>query len=354
MEKTYSSYRELDRDIRGGNIFPVYFFYGENEYLIKTYERRIEDVVMGSDKGADDFRSFVFYAGDDAVVDVINTVMTVPMFGEKKCVLFRGAEKLKEKEVAALASYAAKPSNTSVLVITARGAGGGKKGGFSPPPGKLHQLLKCTTVCEFGAAREGDVRQWLKKKFTEAEKKVDDEVITVLVDFIGTDLYTLSGIVERILLYLGDENQITVQEVEALIPYLRIHSVFELSDALSRKDAEKALRIIRKVLADGMDPAEIIRTIRWHFMRLWSLKAMRETGMHSEEAGKKLKIPGFRMKEYLFQVEQMPHEVFRELFHQISETERLLKSRSGMRAIILDRMASEIITRLRHGSYTSA
>ena len=58
MTKIYTSYREIDKDLRGGIIYPVYFFYGEDEYLIKEYEGRIRNAVLGEDSLGDDLRSF--------------------------------------------------------------------------------------------------------------------------------------------------------------------------------------------------------------------------------------------------------------------------------------------------------
>ena len=173
MTKVYTSYREIDKDLRGGIIYPVYFFYGEDEYLVKEYEGHIRTTVLGENSIGDDLRSFTFYGGDDSIADVLNAAMTMSMMGGKKLVVLRFGEKLSEKEAEAILSYSKDPSDSTVLVISARGVGKGKGKGAPAPPGKLGGLLKYAAVSVFNKLREGDIRKWVARRFQEEGKEID-------------------------------------------------------------------------------------------------------------------------------------------------------------------------------------
>ncbi len=342
MVKIYSSYREIDKDLRGGIIYPVYFFYGEDDYLVKEYEGRIKNAVLGEGSSGDDLRSFTFYGGDDQVTDVLNAAMTMSMMGGKKLVLLRSGERLTEKEAEALISYSKNSSDSTVLVISARGAGKAKVKGVPLPPGKLGGLLKYAAVSAFNKLREGDIRKWVINRFQQEGKEIDGEAVDILVDFIGQDLTYVSNEVEKILTYLGDEKRAAIEDVEAMIPYLRVHSVFELTDALSVGDAKKAVKVIREILSGGTEPHQVLPTIRWHFMRLWTLKVMLEGGIGEEAAAKELKIPFFRQKEYIDQAGRISHEVFRDALRMVYDVERVLKTRSIKGSVVLDKIAMDI------------
>jgi DNA polymerase-3 subunit delta len=284
----------------------------------------------------------MFYGGDDSIADVLNAAMTMSMMGGKKVVLLRSAEKLTEKEAAALVSYSKDPADSTVLVISARGVGKAKVKGMPLPPGKLGGLLKCAAVSAFGKLREGDIRKWVTARFQKEGKEIDGEAVDILVDFIGQDMTYVSNEVEKILTYLGDQKRAAIEDVEAMIPYLRVHSVFELTDALSVGDEKRAVKIIREILSGGTEPHQVLPTIRWHFMRLWTLKVMMEGGVGGEAAAKELKIPFFRQREYIDQAERISHGIFRDALCRIYNVERVLKTRSVKGSVVLDKLAMDI------------
>jgi DNA polymerase-3 subunit delta len=355
MTRYYASYRELDRDIRDGRLYPVYFFYGENDYLIRRYEGRLTDAVTTGGGLFGELLATVFWAGEDSVTDVLNAAMTIPMGGGRKVVVFREAERLKEKEVAALVSYAQSPSERTILLVTARGVGKGRgaSGIAAPPSERLNELAAKSVVAFFPRARETDVREWVAKKFADEGKEIDHEALDVIVDFVGQDLWAVSMEIEKILIFMGDEKRVTLAHVEEILPNLRVHTVFELTDALSRGDPGSSVEILREVTAEGADQSQILSTIRWHFMRLWRLKVMLDAGIDEGTVAQRLKIPSFRISEYAAQARRIPHDIFRRAFGEFYRTDRSIKSRSGKGTVVMDRMVLAITTMMRTGRYTS-
>jgi DNA polymerase-3 subunit delta len=184
-------------------------------------------------------------------------------------------------------------------------------------------------------------------------KEIDHEALDAIVDCIGQDLSAVAMEVEKIVLFLGDEKLATLSVVEDILPYLRVRTVFELTDALSRGDPAGSVEMLREVLGEGAEPTQILSTIRWHFMRLWSLKILMDHHVEDARASRELKIPSFRLAEYTAQARRIPHEVFRGAFREFYKTDKLLKSRSGKSGVVMDKMALDITTMMRTGRYTS-
>ena len=352
MTGIYKNYRQLDRELKDGKIYPVYFFYGENDYLIREYEGRIVKKVVGEGGVSGDLGYSIFYGGDDRVEGVLGTAATIPMLGERRVVVLRYAENLKDKDVKRLTGYLDAPSDRTALIITARGVGKGKVKGtnMARPPGKLGALVVLSMVAVFGKEREGEIRNRIKEKFKGEGKEIDAEALDIIIDFLGRDQSAISREVEKILIYMGDEKRATMEDVEAMVPYLRVHSVYEMTDALSLGEEGRAINIIREILSGGTEPIAILPIIRWHFMRLWSLRVLYDDGLEVARIATRLNIPKFKISDYIEQAKRISNDVFRDIFQVLYDTDRFLKTRSGSgvkNGIIMDKMALDITEMMR-------
>jgi len=356
MGKLYHSHIELDRELKHGVFNPVYFFYGEDEFFIKEYESRIKNLILESQGASYDLLSATFYAGDDPIAQLINSVRTMPMLGGRKVVVLRNAERLTDKEVEYLNSYLENPSKNTILIITARGVGRerSKELGVFLPPGKLKDIMKHSAVFVQAKPREVDVRRWVVKRLNDEGKKIHEDALDMLIDCLGQDISSISREVEKLLIYLGDENEATLDDIGAMIPHLTVHSIFEFTDALSNGNVKQSLDFMRELTYSGTEPYQILPSIRWHFVRLWTLKTMLDEGRDEYRISKELTIPQFRMKDYVRQARRIPHEVFRDVLQKIYTADKLLRSRSGSGDIVLDTMVLEITARIERANYTSA
>ncbi|MBN1880966.1 MAG: DNA polymerase III subunit delta [Deltaproteobacteria bacterium] len=346
--RLFGSLLELEKELTGGILHPVYFFYGDNEYQIEAAERETaERVVPGGVKG-DDFSCSVFWAGDDQTDEVLGAAMTPSMLGGKRLVLLRHAERLTEKDAQRLAAYAENPPGAAVLIVTARGVGSGTLRPKTPaPPGRLKGLALAAATLPCSTPREGEIKNLIRKRLSADGKEIDPEALAVMVDFIGQDMTAVMKEIEKLLLFLGDRRRIETSDVEEMIPHLKAHSIFELTDALSGGDAGGAVSIIRDMMVSGAQPVQMLPMIRWHFMRLWRMKSLLEQGRSVSEAAQAAKIVGFRAKEYAAQVKRIPHAAFHNVFRELYRTDVQLKSRSGKGGVVLDRMVLSITTNRR-------
>jgi len=346
--RIYGSLLELEKELAGGMLHSVYFFYGDNEYQVEEAERETAlRVVPGGVKG-DDFSCSVFWAGDDQVQDVLGAAMTPSMLGGRRLVLFRHAERLTEKDAQRLAAYAENPPEAAVLIVTAGGTGSGTLKPRTPaPPGRLKDLALAAATLPCSTPKEGEIKNLIRRRLAAEKKEIDPEALQVVVDFIGQDMTAVMKEMDKLLLFLGDRARITTSDVEEMIPHLKAHSIFELVDALSCADARSAVSIIRDMLVSGAQPVQMLPMIRWHFMRLWRMKALLEEGRSVSEAAKAAKIVGFRAKEYAAQVGKITHAAFHDVIRELYRTDVQLKSRSGKGGVVLDRMVLSITTNRR-------
>src|SRR5205085_8139801 len=95
---------------------------------------------------------------------------------------------------------------------------------------------------------------------------VEDEALELFVLSSGGDSGVVANELEKLALY-GPRGAITVEQVRALVPISRAAVIFELGNALARRDATLALSLVRDLLdqgetAIGILLATILPTVR--------------------------------------------------------------------------------------------
>ncbi len=81
--------------------------------------------------------------------------------------------------------------------------------------------------------------------------KASPDVLAELTDMMGGDLARLESELEKLSLFVSGDRELTREELELLTPEARQGGVFELTDALARKDRSRALDIVHTLAAGG-------------------------------------------------------------------------------------------------------
>jgi len=81
--------------------------------------------------------------------------------------------------------------------------------------------------------------------------KMEPQVVAELVETLGNDMRRLASEVEKLSVYAGEDGAVTSADIEMLIPEARQSGLFELSGALAKKDAGRALSIVDALAHSG-------------------------------------------------------------------------------------------------------
>jgi DNA polymerase-3 subunit delta len=77
------------------------------------------------------------------------------------------------------------------------------------------------------------------------------DALDLFVLLTGGDTRQVNSELEKIDLYLGEERNVTADDVRTLVPLSRAGVIFELGNALSARDLARALTLIRRLLDQG-------------------------------------------------------------------------------------------------------
>ncbi len=96
---------------------------------------------------------------------------------------------------------------------------------------------------------------WVSKAVQARRKKISDEALAELVDCVGPHARQLESEVEKVALYVGERNEIQVEDVIALCTRNKTARAFALGDALGDRDLPRLLRRLDEELWEvRLDP----------------------------------------------------------------------------------------------------
>ncbi len=163
-------------------------------------------------------------------------------------------------------------------------------------------------------------------------------------DVVGNRLAALDEALERLFLYVAEgdaEVHVRLEHVEQCIARTRVHSVFDLTDALGRRDAAAATRVLEAMAANREPPIKTLGAIAFHFRRLWKLLDGMQSGGTADEVGRALNINGYFLRDFVRQSRMFTHRELAWLLNRLYETDKLLKSSRAapehhMQSLVLD------------------
>ena len=236
------TFAALQKEIKGGTFRNIYVLQGEEPYFIDRLQQLIIDTALDEDQR--DFNLSVFYGNNANVREVISTCQQYPTFAERKVVVVREAQLIAKQpghknDLDLFASYAERPQPSTILVICH------KEGTLKSKP--FSDALKGSKACvtfDSNKVREGrDLNTLIVGYATSLGCNIDNKATSMLADHIGTDIARLYSELDKLSI-LAQDNNITPLLIEQNIGISKDFNNFELEDALSRRDAAKAFRIV--------------------------------------------------------------------------------------------------------------
>jgi DNA polymerase-3 subunit delta len=104
---------------------------------------------------------------------------------------------------------------------------------------------------------------------------------------------------EKLAAYMPTGQTITPAAVEAVRGGEAGASVFELIAAIGAKNYERVLLIVARNLEAGEAPLRILGSLVWQYRQLWKAKDLLNRGGADAEVGRMLRMPPFRVREFL-------------------------------------------------------
>ncbi len=315
--------------IEAGNVQRVYVLYGANTQQIEEALRGLKAAVVGEE---DAFAAYQVFRGDEAKgVEIVNAARTVPMLADEQLIVVRRADALAASEQAVLLPYFESPTPSTCLVLIAT---------------KLDKRLKLWSranklgyVFEAAAAQERDLSAFISNRARARGLKMSPAVAHLIGETTGTDPTTIEDALERLGLFVGEGGAIENSDVEAVVSSSRVHSIFELTDALGRRDVSAALSTLTNMLANREAPLRILATLATHMRRLLHASELGGAALgNPNQLASELGLPSFLARKVADQTRQFSRGELRAAMRRLAATDLELKGSKRPDELILEEM----------------
>lgn len=229
------TYESIMKDLRARQFKPVYLLAGDEPYYIDLIADYIADNAIEPDQR--DFNQIVVYGLDTTPVQVMDAAHAAPMMSEYQVVIVREAQLMKGVEQ--LEKYLRNPVPSTILVVCYKKEAPKSKKGWVAEAEKNGVFFESKKLRDY--ALPGFITAHLKRKGCEIEQKA----CLMISEFIGPDLSRVVSELDKLFLTLPEgETRIVPEFVEKQIGISKDYNVFELRDAIVKKDVVRANRIV--------------------------------------------------------------------------------------------------------------
>lgn len=271
----------LKSSLGRGEIYPAYFFYGEEDFLIEEAQEKLCAVVLKD--GIRDFNLDILYGDEVDGRQVVARANSYPMMAERRVVILKDFHELQERDVVYL--YLEKPSPNTVLLLVS--------------PEDDENLHEKTVAVQFRRMRDSDLPSWVSERVGKYEKQINSEAYEVLLAYVEHSLRALDREIEKIAVYVGEKKTIEGDDVRAVVGISKVYNLYELRKAVGNRNLPRSIEIVERMMDFGERPERIIAAMTNHYIDLLKLAEAQKRRMSEQELAKVLHTYPSRVREYL-------------------------------------------------------
>ena len=317
-------------------IYPVYLFYGKENYLKEDISKKLRNRLI--DSAYSELNYNVFYGEKLSINEVINDLETIPLMSKYKLAVIKEAEKINKNDETKLINYFNRlslKSNFSTLIIIYKES--------SPNKELITAIKRIGIVANFSITDKAKLALWIKSKFSQSNKKITQEALFYLQSIVGSDLGRLFNEIEKIDIYTKDQKIIEKEDVMITIGGSEAVNIFKVLDSIGDKDIKKAIEGLVKLSQGTLHHLSILSMIHRQIKLILQTKLLLADGFYSKEIEKKLKLPYFVVEKIIKQSQKYTFKELDKSYELLNIADLELKNSLKTPKIVLEELVINII-----------
>ena len=222
-------------DWKKNNFKPIYWLEGEEPFFIDEIVDYAENKILTESEAS--FNLTIFYGKDADWATVINACRRYPMFAEKQVVIIKEAQQM--KDIDKLESYVENPLSSTIFVVSYKDKKLDARTKFAKTVKTKGELLSTKKMYD------NKLPEWVNALLFHQNLAINPKALAILIDNIGNDLSRIKTEIEKLIVNLGTRKTITEDDIETYIGVSKEYNIFELQDAIGKRNIAKALKIIQ-------------------------------------------------------------------------------------------------------------
>ena len=265
----------------------IYLFYGEEDFLIDELADLLVDQAIEPSE-----RSFNLDIVSGAELDakaIASLALAYPMMGERRVVVVRSFDKLANKEL--LSGVIERPVESTILALCCAA-----KLDFRL---KVSKTLRAqATIVNCAPLYDNQIAPWIAQRIRKLGKRASPEACQAMQAYVSRSLREIQNEIDKLFIYVGEKNEITVDDVNQVVGMSKLWNVYELQRTVGMRDTARSLEIGQRMMEAGESPIYAIVALTKYFQKLWHLPELAARCRSEEELAGAIGAPKFFLNEY--------------------------------------------------------
>lgn len=263
----------LEKELNSNSLKSLYLLYGEELFLLENILKKIKNIFGECIKGIN------YINIDDTNISELISDIETPAFGyEKKLLIVRNSGILKKegkRKNTELSNLREKISryikenidiiNDSVVLVIIEEDIDNKQ--------ELYKIFdKFGVVCNFEYQKPIQIQKRLKAICNAYHVDIDDSSLKHFIEVCGTNMQELINEIRKLIEYAGNGGKIEKIDIDKLCIKKLETIIFDLTDNLGKKETQRALQVLKNLIANKEPIQKILITLYNHFKKLYITK----------------------------------------------------------------------------------
>lgn len=268
-----AGYQQMKKDLSAGNPGQLYIFHGEETYLRDHYLGRLKDLLLTGGMG--EFNLHRLSAKEMSPHRLEEAIDCLPMMAERTLILvtdydlFKAGEKDREGYIRLFEQL---PEYCCIVFLY----------DLIPYKGDARTKLaaaikKYGVVVNFDRQDQGDLVDWVRRRFRALGKEIDSRLALELIFLCGDLMNNLIGEIEKIGAYARGQ-RITREDIDAVATPQLDAVVFRMTDAIGEGRFDRAAGVLGELYQMQEPPIKILFSLGKQMRQLYSARLLIERG----------------------------------------------------------------------------
>lgn len=317
--------KNLNEDLKSGQLKQIYLLYGEEGYLKRQYRDRLTKALLPEG----DTMNFARYEGKGVdVKEVIDLSETMPFFAQRRLLVFEDTGFFKSAG-AELADYIKEmPDTTFYLFVESE-------------VDKRSKLFKAVQTkgraVELGMQDEGTLKRWIAGKVRDEKKQISEQTVVYFLEKVGTDMENITKELEKLFCYTLEKQTVTREDVDAVCTTQISNHIFDMVNAVTEKKQRRALELYYELLALKEPPMRILFLMTRQYRLLYQVKQFQQKGYARKEIAAKAGLHPFAVGKYMDQTKRLKNTELLGILEDAADLEERVKT-----GLLTDTLAVEL------------
>lgn len=344
-QETDGALKQLKQEIRSKEPGRLYFFYGEETFLLNHYLGQLRQFLL--DPLTESFNAHRFNSENFSMRDFADSVENLPMMAEHTFVqvddidLFKMDESDRERMAEILNDV---PEYCTVvftyLTVTWK------------PDKRLKKLWEAVDqnglAVEFARQEGHELVAWVTRHFAAEGKRISSELCLYLIEITGGTMTALNGEIKKICAFSGAD-EIKRADIDAVTEPVLDAVVFQMTDMLSGGAYDQAIQKLQQLLKMQQEPLAILGAVGGQFRRLGVARTLLDNGKNSSELQRLCGMPDFPARKTMEAARRIRPEFCAKAMELILETDYRMKTSFDESVRLLELLILQLAQEASHG-----